>query len=70
MTEIVAMRLPHHNPAVLEVEHPQCKECGVPMWFTRHVERENHDECTFECQACGASLTRVIIRVSPLATAL
>ena len=42
-------------------KHPRCKECGVPMWLTRLVpDRPDHDKRTFECKACGASVTEIV----------
>ena len=44
-----------------EIEHPKCAECGAPMWLTRveHYEPD-HDQCMFECQACGNSTTEIV----------
>ena len=44
-----------------EIEHPDCAKCGAPMWLMR-IERyePDHDQRTFECQACGASTTEIV----------
>jgi hypothetical protein len=37
-----------------EIEHPKCAACGAPMWLVRiEPHKEDHDQRTFECKACG-----------------
>jgi len=44
-----------------EIEHPKCANCGAPMWLTRiEPYKPDHDNRTFDCQACGAILTEVV----------
>jgi len=44
-----------------EIEHPRCARCGAPMWLTRVEPYEpDHDQCTFECQACGNGTTEIV----------
>ena len=45
----------------LEIEHPECAKCGAAMWLTRIEPYEpDHDQRTFECQACGNSTTEIV----------
>jgi len=44
-----------------EIAHPRCATCGAPMWLTRIEPYEpDHDQRTFECEACGNSTTEII----------
>jgi DNA-directed RNA polymerase subunit RPC12/RpoP len=44
-----------------EIEHPNCAKCGAPMWLTRIEPYEpDHDQRTFECQACGKITTEMV----------
>jgi len=55
------MRQSHYIPDAPKVEHPRCKECGVPMRLTRlEPDKPDHDKRTFECKACGANVTEVV----------
>jgi hypothetical protein len=59
------MRQGELNSTKLKVTHPICPACDVPMWLT-HFESEptkpGHAKCTFECKACGGSVTEVFRR--------
>ena len=52
---------PRNAPNEPEVEHPQCKECGVPMWLV-WLEPLKPDQVKgmFECKSCGATVTEVV----------
>ena len=51
----------HCIPDASTIEHPRCKECGVPMWLTRlEPDKPRHDKRTFECKACGATVNEVV----------
>ena len=56
------MRQGELNSTELKFTHPICPACDVPMWLT-HFEPEptkpGHAKCTFECKACGGSVTEV-----------
>lgn len=55
------MQESHYISDTPKVEHPRCKECGVPMWLTYlESDKLNHDKRTFECKACGASVTEIV----------
>ena len=55
------MRESHYIPDPPNVEHPRCSQCGVPMWLTRlEPDKPDHDKRTFECKACGASVTEIV----------
>jgi len=44
-----------------EIDHPRCVRCGAPMWLVRIEPYEaDHDQHTFECQACGQSKTKIV----------
>jgi hypothetical protein len=57
------MRQGELNSTELKFTHPICPACDVPMWLT-HFEPEptkpGHAKCTFECKACGGSVTEVV----------
>ena len=57
----VAMsQTPHMNqtPRAGDVVHPLCARCRAPMWLTRvKDEYPGYERRTFECQACGATMT-------------
>jgi hypothetical protein len=46
----------------LKFTHP-IPACDVPMWLT-HFEPEptqpGHAKCTFQCKACGGSVTEMV----------
>jgi hypothetical protein len=43
-----------------EIEHPICAACGAPTWLTRiETYDADHEQRTFECQACGKSASEV-----------
>jgi hypothetical protein len=50
----------------LNLRHPRCPACGVPMWLTE-IETQLSDpgqaKCTFECKACGGSVTEMVERI-------
>jgi hypothetical protein len=50
----------------LKLTHPICPACDVPMWLT-YFEPEptqpGDAKCTFECKACGSSVTKIVQRV-------
>jgi len=50
----------HDNSTVLEIDHPQCDSCALPMCLISHLERGTHDEYTFECKTCGATLIKAV----------
>ena len=55
------MQEPQYVPGELKIVHPRCRECGVPMWLSRiEPHKADHDKRTFECKACGASVTEVV----------
>jgi hypothetical protein len=57
----VAMQKSHYVADTLSVDHPRCKECGVPMWLTRlEPDKPDHNKRTFECKVCGASVTEIV----------
>ena len=46
-----------------EIAHPQCNNCGVPMWLARiepYLGKPNHDKRTFECPACAAVIAEIV----------
>ena len=44
-----------------EIEHPDCANCGAPMWLIRvEPDEPDHDRRTFECQACGNSKIEIV----------
>ena len=49
------------NSIQVNFTYPICPACDVPMWLT-HFELEptqpGDDKCTFECAACGHSVTK------------
>jgi DNA-directed RNA polymerase subunit RPC12/RpoP len=44
-----------------KIEHPDCARCGAPMWLTCIEPNDaDHDQRTFECQACGNSKVEIV----------
>jgi hypothetical protein len=44
-----------------EFKHPDCPKCGAPMWLARIEPYEpDHDQRTFECQACSNITTEIV----------
>jgi DNA-directed RNA polymerase subunit RPC12/RpoP len=44
-----------------EIKHPVCGKCGAPMWLTRIEPYDrDHDQRTFECQACSNSKIEIV----------
>jgi hypothetical protein len=49
------------NSTELKFTHPICPACDVPMWLTHFgPTKPGHAKCTFECKACGGSVTEVV----------
>jgi hypothetical protein len=57
----VVVQESHYVPGSQAAEHPKCPTCAVPMWLTRiEPDKADHDKRTFECKACGATVTEVV----------
>jgi hypothetical protein len=54
------MRQGELNSTELKFTHPTCPACDVPMWLTHFEPKPGHAKCTFECKACGGSVTEVV----------
>ena len=56
----VVVQESHYVPGSQAAEHPKCPTCAVPMWLTRiEPDKANHVRRTFECKACGATVTEL-----------
>jgi hypothetical protein len=51
------------NSTELKFTHPICPACDVPMWLTHLDPQRGRAKCTFECKACGGSVTKIVQRV-------
>jgi hypothetical protein len=53
------MRRSNFDSPQLEIRHPVCRDCGVPMWLTRlelELTNPEREKRTFECKVCGGML--------------
>ena len=55
------MRLNGSIPSKQDIHHPNCPNCGTPMWLARiEPDKPGHDKRIFECPVCDRSITEVV----------